>query len=670
MNASAQSASWMGRMIGDRYRLEKRIGAGGMGDVFLATDTRLLNRQVALKLLKGTLLGTEQFRERFEREVMVCAHLQSPHIVQVFDYGVTEAGEPYYVMEYLQGETLGQRLKRERRLSVEEALQIITQSCDGLQTAHQGVTIHRDGVEIKQKIVHRDLKPENFFLVPVASGVLVKIVDFGIAKVRHDEMSEQTHLTATNVFMGTPRYAAPEQIMGEKSLDERADLYSLGVMLYEMLSGVDPFGFGQQELQPSSMSWAMAHTSKPVKPLRSQAGCEQISPALESVVMRCLEKEPEARFASVSELMQALKSAVTSPSEPIKPSIPVSTVAPPASSRSGITEVAPRPDVRKGTPPTLGVVLPPTQVQPVPQNVTPAADAGARRQFLWIGGAVGGVVAVAALAVGTLLFRQQGDTSVLSSIRTLSQDQQYEKCITQAQGVPTTGSAHPEAQKLMHTCQLGQAQTLAEKKQWAAAIAHAIAIPPESELYPEVRPKIEQWSNQLLTEAAAQLQAGKLDAAIAQARTIPEGSPMHDKATATIAQWQKDWLKADARYQAADAAIQTGNWQRAMTEIQQIPPIRFWQDKAQPLLKTAQAEIARAAAPRPPAPKTPPANSAVTRSPLPGAASTPDRPSAPVSKPPVTVEPSPPSAVPPPTRGWEDDTPSVQPKQNDGSGGI
>ncbi len=315
MNPPPTSDPWISRSIGDgtpatgyrqRYRLEKRIGTGGMGDVFLAMDT-LLGQHVALKLLKDKLATAEDLRKRFEREVALCAALKSDHIVQVTDYGVSAEGHPFYVMEYLRGQTLGQLLRREKRLSIERTVGIISQGCDGLQLAHQGVTLWRDGATASEhiQVVHRDLKPDNIFLVPTALGELVKILDFGIAKICND--TEYTNLT--NTFLGTFRYAAPEQLQVEQDLDGRADIYSLGIILYEMLSGSDPFGFGVKAHSTSGVLWGMAHTAKLPQPLRTQPNCEHIPVELEAVVMRCLEKEPDERFQSVDELNWALQDA-------------------------------------------------------------------------------------------------------------------------------------------------------------------------------------------------------------------------------------------------------------------------------------------------------------------------------------------------------------------------
>ncbi|NJR66324.1 MAG: serine/threonine protein kinase [Leptolyngbyaceae cyanobacterium CRU_2_3] len=300
---------WIGRSIGDdnRYRLDQRLGSGGMGDVFIATDTRL-GKSVALKLLKESLAITENtdLRERFERECSICAALKSSHIVQVTDYGVTSEGYPFYVMEYLQGQTLGQLLTVQPRLSVERTCNIMAQVCDGLRLAHEGVVLWSaaTGTSERIKVVHRDLKPANIMLIPSALGELVKIIDFGIAKIR----SLKNEATCeTSMFLGTFHYAAPEQFNLSGNLDKRADIYSLGMILYEMLAGVDPFGFNCRNHRVTNDAWLTAHAHKAPIPLRSQPDCDSISPALEAIVMRCLEKRPDHRFSSVTELGEALQ---------------------------------------------------------------------------------------------------------------------------------------------------------------------------------------------------------------------------------------------------------------------------------------------------------------------------------------------------------------------------
>lgn len=311
-NSTDQAASRTQSLIGtlgdqNRYRLEREIGKGGMGEVFLAIDTRL-NKQVALKLLSPVLVNSEAARHRFQQECAICAALKSPHVVQVSDYGITANGHPFYVMEYLQGETLRQLLSRSPQLAVEQVLSIVKQICVGLQVAHCGVVLEDLETQTQRliKVIHRDLKPDNIFLVPTALGELVKVIDFGIAKIRLQE----DYSEITQSLLGTSHYAAPEQFETAE-LDQRTDIYSLGIIFYEMLAGTDPYGLGFNHRPVSNTAWLKAHLTKPVLPLCSQTGCEQISPALEAVVLRCLAKSPAERFASVEALNQALQAVLT-----------------------------------------------------------------------------------------------------------------------------------------------------------------------------------------------------------------------------------------------------------------------------------------------------------------------------------------------------------------------
>jgi eukaryotic-like serine/threonine-protein kinase len=309
--------SWIGRSIGDanRYRLEQRLGGGGMGEVFIATDTRL-GKPVALKLLKESLAIIEDtdLRERFERECSICAALKSSHIIQVTDYGVTSEGYPFYVMEYLQGQTLGEVLAVQPRLPVDRTCNIMTQVCAGLQLAHEGVVLWsaETGSSERIKVIHRDLKPANLMLIPSALGELVKIIDFGIAKIRS---LKNEAANATTMFLGTCHYASPEQFNMVGNVDERADIYSLGVMLYEMLTGVDPFGLNFRHQRVSNDAWFTAHLRKAPLSLRSQPDCDHIPTDLEAIVIRCLEKRAVDRFSSVAELSEALQAV--SAGEPI-----------------------------------------------------------------------------------------------------------------------------------------------------------------------------------------------------------------------------------------------------------------------------------------------------------------------------------------------------------------
>ncbi|MBW4448480.1 MAG: serine/threonine protein kinase [Spirirestis rafaelensis WJT71-NPBG6] len=511
MNSLPTSDSWIGRTIGDnqRYRLEKRLGGGGMGDVFLAMDTRL-GQQVALKLLKDTLVASKEMRKRFEREVEVCAALQSDHIVKVTDCGVTDEKFPFYVMEYLRGETLRELLQREKRLSVEHTLNIITQVCKGLQLAHQGVTLWRNGATKSEhiQVVHRDLKPDNIFLVSTPEE-LVKIVDFGIAKIRN-ESSEFTNLTST--FLGTFRYAAPEQLKGEINLDGRADIYSLGIILYEMLSKADPFGFSIKARSMSEASWIVAHTSEPPTPLRSQSGCENLSPQLEAVVMRCLQKEPDKRFATVEKLNQALQAAVNSnfsgvgiveetiaqPEGSFKETIFRPLTPTPAKREETIVQPPPAPQPTPDPTPAKReetIVQPPPAPQPTP-DLTPA-----KREETIVqpqknspplkAGITIAVVAIACIG-GVFAYPLVTSLLALNEIKNFNAIANYEECIASSEKVPQDSRIYQEVQIILNKCRMEYAIKLAKANKCLEAYEVNNKIPDHNPLFYQTKVNIEK----------------------------------------------------------------------------------------------------------------------------------------------------------------------------------
>ncbi|GAA6619790.1 serine/threonine protein kinase [Scytonema sp. NUACC26] len=576
MNSPNTLDSWINRSIGDRqrYRLDKRLGMGGMGDVFLAMDT-LLGRQVALKLLKDTLVASEDLRKRFEREVAVSAALKSNHIVEVCDYGVTSEGYPFYVMEYLRGETLGQLLRQQQSLSVERTVSIIAQVCEGLHLAHEGVILWRDFATSSEsvKVVHRDLKPDNIFLVPTALGELVKILDFGIAKIRKDSV-ESTELTSA--FIGTSHYAAPEQLEGDKDIDGRADIYSLGMILYEILSGTDPFGLGLYTNNISRLSWAFAHTSKQPVPLRSQPNCEQLSPELEAVVMRCLQKEPNERFASVEELKQSLQAAFTHQNS----SVP--------HTHANNEDLTVSPAALGGSQPSPIV----TDTQ-APELVTSPS-----RKFSWL--LTGGGITVAmGVITATYIFlasSKPSETTNIDEIVNLQAQANYSLCVTKAKTVSETSSLYAKAQELLYRCQLKQANQLAAENKLAQAIAAASTIPKNSPVSSKAQELSQQWSNSIMTTATDLFQNGKLDAAIAQIQEIPKTSSAYQKAQAAIVQWRKDWKVSETQFNAAKTALDEEKWQVAIDESHKIPNITFWKDKIKPVIQEAHSQIVKAEA--------------------------------------------------------------------------
>ncbi|WP_027402024.1 serine/threonine-protein kinase [Aphanizomenon flos-aquae] len=281
----------IGRLLGNRYQLQELIGFGAMGRVYRAKDTLLGGVPVAVKFLTLSMQNERmRWQERFEREAKTCALLgqKSIHIVRVMDYGVDEI---YYVMEYLQGQTLGQII-RKKHLSLPRFLRIAKQIGLGLQCAHDGIPV--DGKICP--IIHRDIKPGNIMVIQDPSfGELIKVLDFGIAKLL---MSDSDH---TKFYLGTLAYSSPEQIEG-KELDSRSDIYSFGIMMFEMLTGKIPVVASTNTFG----AWYKAHTFE--KP----CSFAEISPnlhlpkQLEDVIMNCLCKKPSERPQSINEIINIL----------------------------------------------------------------------------------------------------------------------------------------------------------------------------------------------------------------------------------------------------------------------------------------------------------------------------------------------------------------------------
>jgi eukaryotic-like serine/threonine-protein kinase len=264
-------------VLADRYTIDRELGQGGMAIVFLAQDQKH-HRQVAIKVLKPEL-GAALGRERFLREIETAAGLNHPHILPLHDSGEA-GGFVYYVIPYIEGESLRERLARERQLGLEDALQIAREVADALSYAHS------------HNVLHRDIKPENILL----SAGHALVADFGIARAITAAGGDQ--LTEVGALVGTPTYMSPEQASGAAQIDGRSDVYSLGCVLYEMLAGGPPFT-GQ-----TALAVVVRHTTEAVPSLRMTR--KAVPSAVEQAVMKALEKVPADRFATAAQFAEAL----------------------------------------------------------------------------------------------------------------------------------------------------------------------------------------------------------------------------------------------------------------------------------------------------------------------------------------------------------------------------
>jgi eukaryotic-like serine/threonine-protein kinase len=351
-----------GDVIHGKYRLVRLIGDGGMGSIYEARH-ELLGSHVALKFLHPDLARRPNILARFLQEAQLSATLQSPHIVQVSDIGQEGSGSSavaFLVMELLRGETLQALLDRTRPLETSMAIEIAMQMLNGLDVAHQA------------GVVHRDLKPENVFLVPAPYGALVKILDFGIAKLRAAaEVQEQKGLTRPGVVMGTPEYMAPEQAWSADTVDARADVYAVGVMLYEMLSGRRPVtGDDPRDIAQRVVAGELASLGTLVPSLPT---------GLVATVHRAMGAMPEQRFPSARELQHALLPfAGTRPAAASLVGMPSWTPAPPSPSvlpGQPVSQPAHTPGQGAYGPPPYAVHQGQGQGQPPGQGFGPAGTA-------------------------------------------------------------------------------------------------------------------------------------------------------------------------------------------------------------------------------------------------------------------------------------------------------
>jgi serine/threonine-protein kinase len=277
----------LGRVFEGKYRLDERLGGGGMGTVYRATHL-LIDRSVALKVLSQRFVGDQTAQQRFRREARAAGRMQHPNAVTVTDFGATEDGYLYIVMELLEGRTLRDLLAHEAPLDPARAVSLVLQASSAVGAAHNA------------GLIHRDLKPANIFVVQRHEvPAVVKVLDFGVAKFMVEEQDDDYNtLTQVGAIIGTPRYMSPEQCSGVASLTPAADVYSLGVILYEMLTGVVPFN------ADTPLAIALKQVTEAPQPPRELIAA--VPEALESVVLHALKKDPSARPRDANEFRREL----------------------------------------------------------------------------------------------------------------------------------------------------------------------------------------------------------------------------------------------------------------------------------------------------------------------------------------------------------------------------
>jgi serine/threonine protein kinase len=334
----------IGQTLAGKYRVEERLSEGGMGTVYRGTHI-LMDKTVAIKVLRSSLAADEKIVARFSREARAASRISHPHAVSVTDFGESEDGIVFLVMEYLRGKTLKAVIRQAGRLPLSRVVEIIRQVGGALDTAHS------------QGVVHRDLKSDNIMLLSTNGLDYAKVLDFGIAKIKEPAGAYDPALTAPDLVIGTPQYMSPEQCSQSPGIDARSDIYSLGVILYEMLVGHVPF------TGDAPTTIMLKHLQEPVPSVLTER--TDVPAAVGRVVARAMAKLPENRYQSAGEFVEDLTIAAGMEVTPIRSAVGTELVATPEGLLNEPDEetlVRPRLEMRSGPPPAVvqAQTLPPS----------------------------------------------------------------------------------------------------------------------------------------------------------------------------------------------------------------------------------------------------------------------------------------------------------------------
>jgi serine/threonine-protein kinase len=336
-----------GQVVGGKYRLDAMIGRGGMGSVWAATHVGL-GRRLAVKLIAREYVRSPEALRRFEAEAKAAARLESRHVVGVFDNGTLDDGTPFIAMELLQGETVSDRVERAGPLPLDATVELLAQCCRALAHAHAA------------GIVHRDIKPDNIFLArePDTGADVVKVLDFGVAKITLDVGESSSQITGTGALLGTPLYMSPEQVRGARDVDHRTDLYSLGLVAFTMLTGkvaIQGEAFGDILLKICTAPLPKLLASAPGLP-----------PAMEAWFERACAREPGGRHASAQEFVDSLRAAAGAPHQVLASSASM------FGDTAGVASTLAAPVARLPSYPSAGPALAPSLAAAPPLAPAPA----------------------------------------------------------------------------------------------------------------------------------------------------------------------------------------------------------------------------------------------------------------------------------------------------------
>jgi len=393
MQSPAPTTPREGDLVAGKYRVGRLLGAGGMGMVFAGRHEQL-DQPVAIKVVRNGAIADQEGAQRFMREARAAARLKSEHVARVLDVGTLESGSPYMVMELLEGVDLAALLTSSGPLSVSDVADWVLQACEAIAEAHAA------------GIVHRDIKPENLFLARTVGGAShIKVLDFGISK-SVDSVRAAGGLTRTQSVLGSPLYMSPEQMRSSRNVDPRTDVWALGVVLFELISGVSPF---EADTMPELCLKVVSEPPRSLAELRPD-----VPAAMVEIVMRCLEKDPKKRFANAAEVAVALEPLVSAGARSLveRARLAMSRAsgphpyATPVSARSGLPDALRPSDALT---PSTESTLPPPQTHNSWGAGTPAPSPARRRSARFLAAATALVMlGLVAIFVGrTLRSRSQ-----------------------------------------------------------------------------------------------------------------------------------------------------------------------------------------------------------------------------------------------------------------------